>query len=68
MFNNQDINVKNLLLIGRGSSANVYALNEKNVLKLYSAKCSEGFIEYEVKVAQLAYALDIPTPFTVKKK
>lgn len=68
MFNSKDFNIEDLLLIGKGTSANVYALDEKNVLKLYSAKCPENFVEYEVKVAQLAYALEIPTPLTIKKK
>lgn len=68
MFNSKDFSIENLLFIGKGTTAKVYALDEKNVIKLYSEKCSRDFIEYEVKAAQVAFSLEIPTPFSVKKK
>jgi hypothetical protein len=68
MFNSKNFDIKDLLLIGKGKSANVYAWNEKYVLKLYSEKCIIDFIKYEIKIAQVAFKLGIPTPLTVKKK
>ena len=68
MIDIKETNVENLPLICQGKSANVYAWNKKYVLKLYSKSYSTALIDYEVKAAEMAYSLGIPTPLTKKMK
>lgn len=68
MLDIKNSSIKNLPLVSRGKNANVYALNEKYVVKLYSKNYSTALIDYEVKAAQIAYSLGIPTPLIKKTK
>jgi uncharacterized protein (TIGR02172 family) len=48
--------------IARGRTADVYAWDDRRILKLYQAWCPPHWVEQESRVAQLVCQVGIPTP------
>lgn len=54
--------------IAQGRSAEVYAWNEKQVLKLFYAWCSPNVVRQEMKNATVAGSKNFPTPKVIGRK
>ncbi len=48
--------------IARGRTADVYAWDDRHILKLYQAWCPPHWVEQESRVAQAVCQAGIPTP------
>lgn len=54
--------IKDLILVGRGRTADVYALDENRVVKLFFAGRDNASVERERQLSNLAFRGGVPTP------
>src|SRR5512133_1656260 len=48
--------------IAEGRTAEVYAWDDKHILKLYRDWCPPAWVEYEARIASAVYDAGIPSP------